>query len=247
MQEYQIILKTNDGNLDCRVFANDERANPPIIFYMDAPAIREELREMCRKISRNGFNVLLPNLFYRVGTEGNYPFDQANYKNKKEEFNKMIITMNNTTNAMIAKDTKVILDFISKRFSNSKRIGVVGYCMSGRFVVYCAAMFPEKICAIASFYGVDIVTVNSDSPHLLAKKIKGELYLAFAEKDSWVPNDIINIIKKTFPNKKNKVFVEIYKGTDHGFAFPSRHSYKEEATKTHWKRLFNLFDRNLKD
>ena len=41
--------------------------------------------------------------------------------------------------------------------------------------------------------------------------------------------------------------IEKYPGTKHGFAFPSRHSYKEEATKTHWKRLFNLFDRNLKD
>ena len=43
---------------------------------MDAPAIREELREMCRKIATNGYNVILPNLFYRHGTEGNYPFDQ---------------------------------------------------------------------------------------------------------------------------------------------------------------------------
>ena len=50
---------------------------------MDAPAIREELRVMCRKIANNGYNVILPNLFYRYGTEGNYPFDQNNYKKQR--------------------------------------------------------------------------------------------------------------------------------------------------------------------
>ena len=76
---------------------------------MDAPGIREELRNMCRRIVSNGYNVILPNLFYRVGTEGNYPFNQQLYKKSKEELNNMISTMNNTTNAMIIKDTKYII------------------------------------------------------------------------------------------------------------------------------------------
>ena len=162
---------------------------------MDAPAIREELRDMCRRIAKNGYNVVLPNLFYRVGTEGHYPFDQINYKNTKEELQKMITTMNNTTNLMVAEDTKFILDYISKIFSNNKKVGIVGYCMSGRFVVSCGAMYPNKISAIASFYGVDILTEKPDSPHLLADKIKGELYLAFAENDVWVPKNTLEKIR----------------------------------------------------
>ena len=85
MVENEIILKTNDGLLDCRVFIENKKKLPTIIFYMDAPAIREELRVMCRKIAHNGYNVILPNLFYRHGTEGNYPFDQNNHKNSKDE------------------------------------------------------------------------------------------------------------------------------------------------------------------
>ena len=56
---------------------------PAIIIYMDAPAIREELREMCRRIARKGYNVYLPNLFYRFGTEGKYPFNQNTIKSNK--------------------------------------------------------------------------------------------------------------------------------------------------------------------
>jgi dienelactone hydrolase len=43
---------------------------PAIIIYMDAPAIREELRDMARRLASMGYYVLLPNLFYRVGKEG---------------------------------------------------------------------------------------------------------------------------------------------------------------------------------
>ena len=235
MHEKNIIIKTQDGNLDCKVFINSNINAPSIIFYMDAPGIREELRAMCRRILKNGYNVLLPNLFYRVGIEGHYPFNQLLYKKSKEEFNKMITTMNSTTNNMIIDDTKYIIDYISNNFDNSKGIGIVGYCMSGRFVVSCGAFYADKISAIASFYGVDILTEKDDSPHLVADKIKGELYLAFAEKDKWVPKATLSKIKQSFSKNKN-CFIEVYPSTDHGFAFPERNTYVKEAAEIHWKK-----------
>ncbi len=245
MHERNIIIKTEDGNLDCRLFFNIDKNSPPIIFYMDAPAIREELRKMCRRIVENGYNVILPNLFYRTGTEKNYPFDQFLYKESKDELKKMIFTMNNTSNDMIVKDTYHIINYINENFDNNKKIGIVGYCMSGRFVICCGAEYSDKISAIASFYGVDIYTNKMDSPHLLANKIKGELYLAFAEKDIWVPKDVLDKIKLSFSdNIKSKI--EIYTGTNHGFAFPERSTYIKEAAEQHWKKLIDLFDRNLK-
>ena len=113
MHEKNIIIKTEDGNLDCRVFINSNKNSPTIIFYMDAPAIREELRTMCRRIMDNGYNVILPNLFYRVGTEDNYPFNQKLYKKSNEELKIMINTMNNTTNEMVIKDTRYIIEYIT--------------------------------------------------------------------------------------------------------------------------------------
>ena len=246
MIQDEIDLVTTDGNLDCTTFITNKKEHPYVIFYMDAPAIRKELKEMCVRIASNGYNVILPNLFYRVGTEGKYPFSQTKYKDNKVELNKMITIMNSTTNTMIFEDTKYIMDYISKKSSNKKKIGIVGYCMSGRFVVYCGAKFSNRIAAIASFYGVDIFTNKYDSPHLLANDINAEMYLAFAEKDVWVPNNVLEKIKSSFSKKKSNVRIEIFKGTDHGFAFPSRSTYIKEASEKHWEKLLDLFDRNLK-
>ena len=90
-----------------------------------------------------------------------------------------------------------------------------------------------------------ISTEKNDSPHLVADKIKGELYLAFAEKDKWVPKAIFSKIKKNFAKYKN-CSIEVYPSTDHGFAFPERSTYVKEAAEIHWKKLINLFDKNLK-
>ena len=245
MHEKNIILKTKDGNLDCRIFVKSKINAPTIIFYMDAPGIREELRNMCRRILNNGYNVILPNLFYRVGTEGNYPFNQLLYKKTKKELSNMVRTMRNTTNKMIINDTKLIINYIENNFNIGNGIGVVGYCMSGRFVVSCGAYYANKISAIASFYGVDILTENKDSPHLIAHKIKGDLYLAFAEKDKWVPKETLGKIKKSFSKYKN-CYIEVYAATDHGFAFPERNTYIKQAAEKHWKRLIYLFNKNLK-
>lgn len=213
---------------------------------MDAPAIREELKDMCRTIAKKGYNVYLPNLFYRFGIEGKYPFKQNVLKSNKKEREKMIHTMNSTTNEMVISDTKYILDYLLKDIKNNKSIGIVGYCMSGRFVISCAACYPKIIKAIASFYGVDIYTTNKASPHLMFHKIKGEVYLAFAEKDIWVSNVQIEFIKNALKRSHTNYKLEIYPNTDHGFAFPNRNTYNDDAAKLHWKNLFNLFDRNLK-
>ena len=41
--------------------------HPVVFFFMDAPAIREELRDMARRLASSGYYVILPNLYYRAG------------------------------------------------------------------------------------------------------------------------------------------------------------------------------------
>ncbi len=88
-------------------------------------------------------------------------------------------------------------------------------------------------------------TEKDDSPHLIADKIKGELYLAFAEKDKWVPKATLSKIKKDF-SKYKKCSIEVYPSTEHGFAFPERNTYVKKAAEKHWEKLIHLFEKNLK-
>jgi len=68
MIERQLDIATRDGNCTTFIVHPDRGGpHPVILFLMDAPAIREELRDMARRFATSGYYVMLPNLYYRAG------------------------------------------------------------------------------------------------------------------------------------------------------------------------------------
>jgi len=248
MHEFEVEITTKDGVMDAFVCHPDEGGpHPAIIMYMDAPGIREELRDMARRIATVGYFVILPNLYYRTGVEGNYGFDLATIRTDPEQLQNMFDIMNDTTNERVVADTKPMLDFIEGEPQAAPgQVGCVGYCMSGRIVMSVAASYPESFAAIASYYGVGIMTEDENSPHLNAHKITGEVYLAFAQTDVYVPEPLLEALPAALDKAQIKYRMEIYPGTQHGFAFPNRPAYNKPAAERHWQRMLALFDRNLK-
>jgi carboxymethylenebutenolidase len=140
---------------------------PGIILYMDAPGIREELRNLARRIAKHGYFCLLPDMYYRLGS---LRFDMVRRAEGMRPT--MFAAMNSLTNALITEDTAAWLGFLDAQEKvKPGPIGCVGYCMSGRYVTTVAARYSNRIAAAASLYGVGIVTDAVDSPHLLIDRI----------------------------------------------------------------------------
>ena len=247
MREYKVEIQTRDGTMDTFVCHPDEHGPfPAIIIYMDAPGIREELRDMARRLGTVGYFVMLPNLYYRTGKEGGYGYDLAKIRSDDAEREKMFKVMRTLTNARVVSDTEpLLLHARGSSECDGRRVGCVGYCMSGQFVVSIGAAYADDFAAIASFYGVGIVTDADDSPHLNASKIKGELYLAFASNDPWVPQSLLDSMPGIMKSAGVDHRIEIYPDTEHGFAFPQRPVYVKDAAERHWERLFALFNKRL--
>lgn len=248
MQEVEIGIQTADGTMDTFICHPEEGGPfPAVILYMDAPGIREELRDMARRIGTVGYFVVLPNLYYRSGREGDYGFDLSRIRSDDSEREKMFDLMRTLTNAGVVADTRPLLDVVrSENQAAAGPVGCVGYCMSGQFVISVAAAYSDVFAAIASYYGVGIITDAEDSPHLMAGKITGEVYLAFASDDPHVPQSVLDALPKIMRAAGVKHRIEIYPDTEHGFAFPQRPAYNKDAAERHWERMFALFDRRLR-
>lgn len=247
MHEFDVDIATKAGVVDSFVCHPEEGGpHPAVIFYMDAPAIREELRDMARRLATVGYYVVLPNMYYRTARPANYGFDYRLIRTDDAERAKMSALMNSLTNAMVVDDTAGLLAFIRKDANAAKGpIGCVGYCMSGRYVMSVGAAYPDDFAAIASYYGVGILTDKPDSPHLQVAKIKAEVYLAFAAKDSHVPQSEVDALGPILEKAGTNARIELYPGTEHGFAFPERAVYVKAAGERHWERMLALFDRQL--
>jgi carboxymethylenebutenolidase len=242
MIEKIVEIETAAGAMETFTVAPGAGAHPPVIIYMDAPGIREELYDFARRIAGQGYFVLLPDMYYR---RGRLRFDLATIDETTRR--QMFAAMQSLDNRLVMEDTRAMLDFIDASASaRPGPRGCIGYCMSGQYVVSAAGAYPEAFAASAALYGVGIVTDKPDSPHLLAPHIKGELYLGFAEEDEYVPDNVIPDLKAALDSAKVAYRLDVWPGTHHGFCFPQRATYAEKAAEGVWEIVFDMFGRRLR-
>lgn len=242
MIEKHLDIPTADGAMNSFVvYPEEEAPHPVVLFYMDAPGKREELHDMARRLASVGYYVVLPNLYYRRTRE----FELK--ERTPEAMKPMFALMDSLSNAMTVRDTEAMLEFVDAQpEADGKRVGCVGYCMSGPFVFAAAAAFPERIHAIASIHGARMVTDQDDSPHLMASRIRCETYVACAETDIWAPRAAMETLEAALKAAGTPYRLEWYPDAHHGFVFPRREGiYHRPSAERHWERLFSLFRRNL--
>lgn len=240
MIEQTVDIPTPDGACTTFVVRPDRGGPfPPVLFFMDAPGYREELRDMARRLASAGYFVVLPNLYYRAGVLELGPVSP-------ESRPRMMALMESIDIAKVLSDADALIAWIDGQAdAKPGKIGAFGYCMSGQYAISLAARHPERVAAAASLYGVRLMTDRPDSPHLAARKAKGELYFACAETDAWAPMEMVEALRKDFAANGVQAEIEIYPGTEHGFAFPQRPVYHKLSAERHWTRLHALFRRNL--
>ena len=201
---------------------------------------------MCRRIATVGYYVLLPNLYYRLARSVDLDADRIHDPAYAEKLESMWRLNRSLSNTMVEHDTDAMLKFLATDpQARAGKIGVVGYCMSGRFVYRVAGAFPERIAASASIYGAKLVTDQPDSAHLLTSRIQGEMYFACAEHDHYIDDASIERIRGLIAQTGIEGSIEFYPEAEHGFAFPRRRAYHKASAERHWERLFDLFRRKL--
>jgi carboxymethylenebutenolidase len=139
MIESEIFVTTKHGRMPTFMAAPDGPGqHPGIIFYMDAPGIREELRNMARRIAKHGYVCLLPDMYYRLGTV------RLDIPRRDDGMSGVIrASMNSLSIPFVNDDTAAMLAwFDANDRVKPGPVGCVGHCMSGRYITSVAAAFP---------------------------------------------------------------------------------------------------------
>jgi carboxymethylenebutenolidase len=216
-----------------------------VLFLMDAPGIRDELRMMASRLATVGYYVLLPNLYYRAGRDTVY--GASVLEHGSPEHQRMRAVRTKMTIPPVMRDVAAMISFIDgqKAAKGGGPVGAHGYCMSGPYALAAAARFPDRIAATASFYGTWLVSDAEESPHLTLGRAKGELYISCAEHDELAPLPMVDELRRLFEASGAAGELELHPGVHHGFAFPERRVYDRPAAERHWERLIGLYRRRL--
>ena len=109
MIERQIDIPAKDGRITTFIVHPERNGpHPVLLFYMDAPGIREELRDMARRFATVGYYVVLPNLYYRAGVMELGPI---NPDPESPERKRMFELMHSLNIPLVMEDTKALLAY----------------------------------------------------------------------------------------------------------------------------------------
>jgi len=243
--ESTIELPTADGVMATRAFVPDTAGRfPAVIFYMDGLGVRDALVQMARRIASAGYGVVLPNLFYR--SRPHAPFHGPTAFSDPAERERLMALIKEVTPARAMTDTAAVLAWIDAQPAlQGARVGTVGYCMGGGPALGAAGAFPGRVAAAASYHGGRLATDAADSPHLLAARAKGRLYIGYAENDSSFPDTQRQKLEDALTQARVSYAIERYHAA-HGFAVPDLPPYDEEAARRHWDTLLDLFATTLR-
>lgn len=220
--ETEVTIHTPDGTCDAAFLHPTSGSHPGVLIWPDAFGLRPAFRAMGRRLAAEGYSVLVPNPFYRIGKAPMYE-SAADVDFTKPEAMQKLGPLMASVNAPDAaeKDAVAYVAFLDAQpqVDRAKKIGTQGYCMGGALVFRSAAAVSGRIGAGASFHGGELVTDKPTSPHLLTTKMHARMYVAVAQNDDQRQPDAKDKLKEAFAAARVSAQVEVY-AAQHGWCVP---------------------------
>jgi carboxymethylenebutenolidase len=241
VQESDIEIKTPDGTADAYFAHPAKGAHAGVLMWPDIYGLRPAFRRMGRRLAESGYSVLVVNPFYRSQKAPTAP-EHADFEDPATRTALMTL-MNTLTPDRVVTDARAFVAWLDGQSAvdRKRRVGTVGYCMSGGYTLRAAALLPDRIGAGASFHGGRLVTDKPDSPHLLVPKMKARFLIAIAESDDQREPEAKTVLREAFAKAKLPAEIEVYSGTIHGWCPIDAKVYNREQAEKAWSRMLALF------
>lgn len=240
-------IETPDGKCPTGIFRPHDGAKgpwPAVIVFMDGIGMRAALDPIAQRIADQGYFVILPDMFYRVGPyTAPEPAKLFGDPELRKAWFEKIGGTRDTKN--LRRDIETFLAFLAKQPDvEGTKVGTTGYCMGGRIALQAAGWFPDRIVAAGSFHPGGLATDEAESPHLLAPKIQAKVYIGGASEDQ----NFDDAQKKRLEDALTEAKV------DHEIVtYPAKHGWVPSDTpvhdaaqaERHFQALFALFGATL--
>src|SRR5687768_14739284 len=233
--EREVEIKTPDGICDAYFVHPSTGSAAAVLIWPDIFGLRPAMRNMAKRLAGSGYAVLVPNPFYRAGKPN------ATGATPIKEMMNFRKGMSAATDMADARTFVAWLD-AQPQVNKNRKVGVQGYCMGGPMSFHTASAVPDRIGAVASFHGGNLVGKEGDpnSPHLLAAKTKASFLIAIAENDDKSRPMDKDVLKATFSAAKLAAEIEVYPAA-HGWCPPDTQVYSEKEAERAWTRLLALY------
>ncbi len=206
---------------------------PVVLVVQEIFGVHEYIADVCRRLARAGYLAIAPQLYARQGNPSSY-----------SEITKLMAELvSKVPDAQVMADLDGAVHWATTHGGDASRVAVTGFCWGGRITWLYAAHGPVK--AGIAWYGR---LVGEATPHTpkhpvdLASLLKAPVLGLYGEKDSGIPLDTVDKMKKSLAQgsaaAKSSQFV-LYPDAPHAFHADYRPSYRKEAAQDGWHRALD--------
>ncbi|HVN99476.1 MAG TPA: dienelactone hydrolase family protein [Steroidobacteraceae bacterium] len=240
-----ITVNTPDGAADAYFVHPASGAHAAVLMWPDIFGLRPAFKGMATRLAGAGYAVLVVNPFYRSQKAPTAP-EHADF-NDPPTRDALMALAHSLSPATAATDARAFVDFLDGQAAvdTKRKVGTLGYCMSGPIAIRTAAARAERIGAVATFHGGGLVTKDADSPHLLIAQTHARYLVAIAASDDARDPDARRVLRASFDQAQLRAEVEVYAGTQHGWCPTDSHVYDHDQAEKAWSRLLALFGEGL--
>ena len=134
---------------------------------------------------------------------------------------------------------------------NANGIGVIGFCMGGRYAFLSSSAHATKIKAAISFYGggIDAAAGNPLGQKSLLDRvpaIQSPIMLMYGSEDQLIAAEEHGRVATALSKAKKRYILNLFPNAGHGFMSDRRDSFSAEAAAEAWMMTTGFLSTNLK-
>jgi carboxymethylenebutenolidase len=214
---------------------------PAVIVIMEAYGLNDYVKGVCDRLAKAGYAALAPD-FYQ-GESFKYDNIAGAIAKLKTMQDDVVMTQFGDSIKFVEKQPNIQLG----------GVGVMGFCMGGRFTFLAAAEHADQIKAGVAYYGGGIANTDGKPdglgrPDLLNKidKIKAPIMFMYGTEDQLIAAEEHQRIALAMSQAKKSYAMNVFARAGHGFDSDRRDSYDAPAAEEAWEMTLRFFDRHLK-
>lgn len=205
---------------------------PVILVVQEIFGVHEHIRDICRRLAKQGYYAIAPELYFRQG-------DVA----KLASIDEIRPIVARVPDAQVLADLDAAAAWAGKQGADAQRLGLTGFCWGGRIAWLYAAHQPRLKAAVA-WYGRlsgDTDPLHPQNPADLAAAIKAPVLGLYGGQDQGIPLASVLQMQAALQKAGSRSRIDVYPDAPHAFHADYRPSYRKDAATDGWNKLLGWF------
>ncbi len=231
----EVSIPTADRDIPAyRAMPAKQGTFPVIMVVQEIFGVHEHIRDVCRRLAKQGYMAIAPELYTRQGSV-------TDVTDVKEIVAKVVSKVPDT---QVMSDLDATVGFAkASGHGDTARLGITGFCWGGRITWLYAAHSTELKAGVA-WYGKlvgDSTTNTPRHPLDIAAELKAPVLGLYGAADQGIPVETVDRMRAACKAARKACEIVVYPNTPHAFNADYRPSYRREAANDAWARMLAWF------